>query len=96
MNVQDLIKSYGHKTVVSEVSFEVPKGKVLSLIGPNGAGKSTVMGMISPTTPELYHGHPIDPHAEDLVSFARVDLEDIVVMDHEPPIDDCSQEKLPY
>ena len=47
MNVQDLIKSYGHKTVVNEVSFEVPKGKVLSLIGPNGAGKSTVMGMIS-------------------------------------------------
>lgn len=47
MNVVDLIKSYGDKTVVNEVSFEVPKGKVLSLIGPNGAGKSTVMGMIS-------------------------------------------------
>lgn len=47
MNVVDLIKSYGPKTVVKEVSFEVPKGKVLSLIGPNGAGKSTVMGMIS-------------------------------------------------
>ncbi len=47
MNVQDLIKSYGSKTVVDEVSFQVPKGKVLSLIGPNGAGKSTVMGMIS-------------------------------------------------
>lgn len=47
MNVKDLIKSYGHKTVVDEVSFEVPKGKVLSLIGPNGAGKSTVIGMIS-------------------------------------------------
>ena len=47
MNVVDLIKSYGHKTVVKEVSFEVPKGKVLSMIGPNGAGKSTVMGMVS-------------------------------------------------
>lgn len=47
MNVIDLIKNYGDKTVVNEVSFEVPKGKVLSLIGPNGAGKSTVMGMIS-------------------------------------------------
>lgn len=47
MNVVDLIKSYGPKTVVKEVCFEVPKGKVLSLIGPNGAGKSTVMGMIS-------------------------------------------------
>lgn len=47
MNVRDLIKSYGEKTVVNAVSFQVPKGKVLSLIGPNGAGKSTVMGMIS-------------------------------------------------
>lgn len=47
MKIVDLIKSYGEKTVVKEVSFEVPKGKVLSLIGPNGAGKSTVMGMIS-------------------------------------------------
>lgn len=47
MNVVDLIKNYGDKNVVNEVSFEVPKGKVLSLIGPNGAGKSTVMGMIS-------------------------------------------------
>ena len=47
MNVVDLMKNYGDKTVVNEVSFEVPKGKVLSLIGPNGTGKSTVMGMIS-------------------------------------------------
>ena len=47
MNVKDLMKSYGNKAVVKEVSFTVPKGKVLSLIGPNGAGKSTVMGMIS-------------------------------------------------
>ena len=47
MNVVDLIKRYDGKTVVDSVSFEIPKGKVLSLIGPNGAGKSTVMGMIS-------------------------------------------------
>ena len=33
--------------MVDAVSFEIPKGKVLSLIGPNGAGKSTVMGIIS-------------------------------------------------
>lgn len=47
MNVIDLIKHYDGKPVVNSVSFEIPKGKVLSLIGPNGAGKSTVMGMIS-------------------------------------------------
>lgn len=47
MNIVDLMKVYDGETVVNSVSFEIPKGKVLSLIGPNGAGKSTVMGMIS-------------------------------------------------
>lgn len=47
MFIRNLTKLYGHKAVVNNVSFEIPKGKVLSLIGPNGAGKSTVMGMIS-------------------------------------------------
>ena len=45
--IKQLTKRYDGKTVVDGVSFEIPKGKVLSLIGPNGAGKSTVMGMIS-------------------------------------------------
>ena len=47
MKVSELTKQYDGKTVVNGVSFEIPKGKVLSLIGPNGAGKSTVMGIIS-------------------------------------------------
>ena len=47
MFVKDLTKRYDGKTVVNSVSFEIPKGKVISLIGPNGAGKSTVMGIIS-------------------------------------------------
>ena len=47
MFVKELLKKYNVKTVVDGVSFELPKGKVISLIGPNGAGKSTVMGMIS-------------------------------------------------
>ena len=47
MIIKNLTKKYEGKTVVDNVSFEIPQGKVLSLIGPNGAGKSTVMGMIS-------------------------------------------------
>lgn len=47
MRVQELVKRYDGKAVVDGVTFEIPKGKVLSLIGPNGAGKSTVMGMLS-------------------------------------------------
>ena len=47
MQVKELTKRYDGKMVVNQVSFAIPKGKVISLIGPNGAGKSTVMGIIS-------------------------------------------------
>lgn len=47
MNITNLKKSYGGHPVVKGVSFDIPKGKVISMIGPNGAGKSTVLNMIS-------------------------------------------------
>jgi hypothetical protein len=52
-------------------------------------------GLITPATPELYHGHPVDPKTQQLVSHVRIDLEDIIVIDHSHPID-CEQEELPY
>ena len=52
-------------------------------------------GLISPATPELYYGHPIDAKTDQLVSYVQVTLDDIVVMDCEPPVD-CEQEELPY
>lgn len=52
-------------------------------------------GLISPTTPELYYGHPIDAKTDQLVSHVRVGLDDIIVKDHEPPAD-IEQEELPY
>ena len=47
MFARALTKNFGGIIAVDHVSFDIPKGKVLSLIGPNGAGKSTVMGMLS-------------------------------------------------
>ena len=46
MFVKEITKRYDGKTVVDGVSFEIPKGKVLSLIGPNGAGKTTLFNAI--------------------------------------------------
>ena len=47
IEVEGLIKSFGHLTAVDGVSFNVPKGEVLGFLGPNGAGKSTTMKMIT-------------------------------------------------
>ncbi len=51
LSVRNLTKRYEGRPVVDGVSFDIPRGKVVSLIGPNGAGKSTVMGMISRLLP---------------------------------------------
>lgn len=47
MIVKELTKQYDGKTVVDGVSFQIPKGSVISMIGPNGAGKSTVLNILS-------------------------------------------------
>lgn len=47
IEVKGLVKKYGNKTVVDNVSLNIEKGKITSFIGPNGAGKSTVLSMIS-------------------------------------------------
>ena len=41
-----LRKTYGKRTVVNNVSLQVPEGCVYGFIGPNGAGKSTTMKML--------------------------------------------------
>jgi ABC-2 type transport system ATP-binding protein len=43
LEVKNLIKYYGNFTAVKEISFAVPKGKVIGLLGPNGAGKTTTI-----------------------------------------------------
>jgi lipopolysaccharide export system ATP-binding protein len=49
---RNLIKRYGQRTVVNNVSFEVNQGEIVGLLGPNGAGKTTsfymVVGIVKP------------------------------------------------
>src|SRR5437868_13481941 len=41
-----LVKNYGRRRVVDDVSLEVQKGEVVGLLGANGAGKTTTFYMI--------------------------------------------------
>jgi lipopolysaccharide export system ATP-binding protein len=51
ISAQNLRKTYGKRTVVHDVSFEVKSSEVVGLLGPNGAGKTTcfymVVGLVS-------------------------------------------------
>ena len=46
IRVENLKKSFGGRTVVDGISFEVLKGEVFGLLGHNGAGKSTTIDLI--------------------------------------------------
>ncbi|MDT3708051.1 MAG: LPS export ABC transporter ATP-binding protein [Thiobacillus sp.] len=46
ISAQRLRKTYGKRTVVHDVSFEVNSGEVVGLLGPNGAGKTTCFYMV--------------------------------------------------
>jgi len=60
LRTQGLVKRYGKKTVVNNVSIEVNEGEIVGLLGPNGAGKTTTfymtIGIIKPTEGDVYLG----------------------------------------
>ena len=47
IKVDNLVKNFGPKLAVNDVSFTVERGEVLGFLGPNGAGKSTTMRMVT-------------------------------------------------
>lgn len=64
ISVQHLVKDFGARRAVDDVSFEVEQGEVLGFLGPNGAGKSTTMRMITGFVPPtagtaIVNGHDI-------------------------------------
>ena len=42
----NLVKTYGQRTVVNKVSIHVDQGEIVGLLGPNGAGKTTTFYMM--------------------------------------------------
>jgi lipopolysaccharide export system ATP-binding protein len=60
LSANSLLKKYGSKTVVDNVSVEVKQGEIVGLLGPNGAGKTTtfysIVGLIKPDLGKVFIG----------------------------------------
>ena len=52
LRTEHLVKKYGKRTVVNDVSIELHQGEIVGLLGPNGAGKTTTFymttGLVTP------------------------------------------------
>ncbi len=47
IEVKNIVKKYGDKYAVNDISFTVDTGQIVGFLGPNGAGKSTTMNIIT-------------------------------------------------
>lgn len=57
IDAKNLVKIYGDRSVVNNISFYINKGEVVCLLGPNGAGKTTtfymVVGLVKPNKGQI-------------------------------------------
>lgn len=74
LEVKNLVKYFGIKKVVDNVSFKLESGKILGVLGKNGAGKSTtfrmILNILEPDEGEvLYNGEKIDHNISDRIGY---------------------------
>ncbi|MGH7315998.1 MAG: energy-dependent translational throttle protein EttA [Candidatus Rokuibacteriota bacterium] len=47
VQAEHLVKGYGDRLLIEDLSFSLPRGGIVGVIGPNGAGKTTLFRMIT-------------------------------------------------
>lgn len=72
--LEKVVKQFGDKTAVNEISLQVEKGEIYGLLGANGAGKTTtmrmVLGLIYPDSGRImYHGKPYGKELQHLIGY---------------------------
>ncbi|MEF2966195.1 ATP-binding cassette domain-containing protein [Paenibacillus sp. M1] len=72
--LESVVKQFGEKTAVSDISLQVEEGEIYGLLGANGAGKTTtmrmVLGLIYPDSGRiLYNGKPHNTELRHLMGY---------------------------
>ena len=74
LETKNLVKKYGVKTVLNDISFPISQGKTYLLLGPNGSGKTTWMktaaSLTRPTSGSiLWTGTPVGVESRKEISY---------------------------
>ena len=46
LTLKHINKSYGNRTILSDISLSIRKGEIVSILGPSGCGKTTLLNLI--------------------------------------------------
>jgi branched-chain amino acid transport system ATP-binding protein len=77
LQARDVTKAFGGLVAVNDVTFEIPRGGIVSIIGPNGAGKTTFFNMLTglyrPTSGRIaFQGRDITEKRPDVITSMGV------------------------
>ena len=96
IEVENLVRKYGHLTAVNDISFSVEEGEIFGFLGPNGAGKTTTIyvlcTLLAPTSGRAWvNGH-------DVVREQAAVRRSIGLVFQDPSLDDrlTAQENLEF
>lgn len=84
LSVNHLVKRFGSRTAVNDISFSIHRGEAVGLLGPNGAGKTTVLsllvGLLTPDSGTiLIHGRHIHGDADPVKGHLGLATQDLAL-----------------
>jgi ABC-type polar amino acid transport system ATPase subunit len=76
LKLENVVKRFGNRVILNEVSFEVSAGQVICLVGPSGTGKSTLLRCVNGLEDIqggriLFEGNTVDAHSRSIIEVRR-------------------------
>ena len=75
VNIKNLSKSYGDKTILNNINLTITNGKIVGLLGKNGAGKSSLLKML--VGEHIEHSGTVSIESGLVVSYVQQDTSDL-------------------